>query len=348
METKIVKIAEPNSTEAKEILQNAADILRAGGLVVMPTETVYGLGGDATNADAASKIYKAKGRPSNNPLIIHIAEPRDAEDYCRTSPLYYKLAEAFMPGPLTVIMPKKDTVPFSVTGGLDSVAVRCPSHVVASELIRLFGKPIAAPSANVSGRPSPTCAEYVIEDLSGRVDMIIDGGECEIGLESTIVKIDGESLILLRPGGITVDALTMVCENVTVAQAVTEQMKEGETVLSPGMMYRHYSPKTPVVLLDGTDCDFVGFIQAEQKRTGGKCAVICYDGEEDIIGKKNVITIGAKDDLASHGKHLFTSLRIADTFGCEIIYAHLPPKEGLGLALYNRMIRAAAHTVRKI
>ena len=347
LETKIVTITELNN-DAKEKLRQAASILSSGGLVVMPTETVYGLGGDATNADAAHKIYEAKGRPSNNPLIIHIAEPNEAESYCHTSPLYYKLAEAFMPGPLTVILPKKDTIPASVTGGLDTVAVRCPAHSVANALIRAFGKPIAAPSANISGRPSPTCAKYVIDDLCEHVDMIIDGGQCEIGLESTIVKIDGDTLTLLRPGAVTYDALTMLCERVIIADAVTDKLKEGETVLSPGMMYRHYSPKTPVVLLDGDDDKFVEFIRSEQKRTGGKCAVICYDGEEKLIGTENVITIGKKDDLASHGKRIFTALRESDEFGADIIYAHLPPKDGLGLALYNRMIRAAAHTVKKI
>ncbi len=347
METKIVTITKLNS-DAKEKLQEAATILSSGGLVVMPTETVYGLGGDATSDHAAEKIYEAKGRPSNNPLIIHIAEPQDADAYCHTSPLYYKLAEAFMPGPLTVIMQKKDTVPKSVTGGLDTVAVRCPAHPVANALIRTFGKPIAAPSANISGRPSPTCAKYVIEDLCGHVDMIIDGGQCEIGLESTIVKIDGDNLTLLRPGAVTYDALTMVCEKVEIADAVTDKLKEGETVLSPGMMYRHYSPKTPVVLLDGDDKSFIEFIFSEQKRTYGKCAVICYDGEEKLIGTKSVITIGKKSDLVSHGKQIFTALREADTFGAEIIYAHLPPKEGLGLALYNRLIRAASHTVKKL
>lgn len=347
MKTEIVTITELNN-DAKEKLREAASILSSGGLVVMPTETVYGLGGDATSDDAAKKIYEAKGRPSNNPLIIHIADPKEAEDYCHTSPLYYKLAQAFMPGPLTVILPKKDTVPASVTGGLDTVAVRCPDHPIANALIRAFGKPIAAPSANISGRPSPTCAKYVIEDLDGRVNMIIDGGQCEIGLESTIVKIDGDTLTLLRPGAVTYDALTMICETVKIADAVTEKLKEGETVLSPGMMYRHYSPKTPVVLLDGEDDDFISFILSEQKRTDNKCAVICYDGEEKLIGTNKIITIGAKNDLVSHGKRIFTALRESDELGAEIIYAHLPPKEGLGLALYNRLIRAAAHTVKKI
>ena len=347
MKTEIVTITELNN-DAKEKLLNAASILSSGGLVVMPTETVYGLGGDATNADAAQKIYEAKGRPSNNPLIIHIAEPSEAEDYCHTSPLYYKLADAFMPGPLTVIMPKKDTVPKSVTGGLDTVAVRCPAHPVANALIRAFGKPIAAPSANISGRPSPTCAKYVIEDLDGHVDMIIDGGQCEIGLESTIVKIDGDTLTLLRPGAVTFDALTMVCEKVIIADAVTDKLKEGETVLSPGMMYRHYAPKTPVILIDGAEHRVIDYLLRERRRRNGKCAVICYDGEEKLLGDENVIPIGAKDDLVSHGKNIFNALREADTFGAQVIYAHMPKKEGLGLALYNRLIRAAEHTVLHI
>ena len=212
---------EVNSTEAKAAIDQAAGILKNGGLVVFPTETVYGLGGNALDSDAAKKIYAAKGRPSDNPLIIHIAQPKDAEKYCITNEIYYRLADAFMPGPLTVILPKRDIVPSSVTGGLSTVAVRCPSHPIARELISASGFPIAAPSANISGKPSPTCAEYVIEDMSGRVDMIIDGGECEIGLESTIVKIENDGLILLRPGGITCDALSCVCENVKVADAVT-------------------------------------------------------------------------------------------------------------------------------
>ena len=220
-------------------LLRAAEILRRGGLVVFPTETVYGLGGNGLDGTAAKKIYAAKGRPSDNPLIIHIATPEDAEQYAVTHPLYYRLASAFMPGPLTVILPKRENVPKSVTGGLDTVAVRCPSHPVAHRLIELAGIPIAAPSANLSGKPSPTCAEDVICDLSGRVDMILDGGACDIGLESTIVKIDGDSLTLLRPGGITYDALCMVCDKVTVADAVMHQLAANERPLSPGMKYRH-------------------------------------------------------------------------------------------------------------
>ena len=209
MNTELFKIEQASSADA--LIKRSAQIIKKGGLVAFPTETVYGLGADATDKDAAKKIYAAKGRPSDNPLIIHIARPEDAEGYAYTSELYYKLAEAFMPGPLTVILPKKDTIPNEVTGGLDSVAVRCPSHEIARMLIAEAGVPIAAPSANISGSPSPTRADHVYKDMNGKIDAIIDGGECEIGLESTIVKLDGGKAILLRPGAITADALGCVC-----------------------------------------------------------------------------------------------------------------------------------------
>ncbi len=328
------------------LLREAGDIIRRGGLVVFPTETVYGLGGDGTNAESAKKIYAAKGRPSDNPLIIHICEPKDAEDYAVTSDTYYKLAKAFMPGPLTVILPKKDSIPLETTGGLDSVAVRCPSHPVARALIEAAGIPIAAPSANLSGKPSPTCAEHVIDDLSGRVDMIIDGGSCEIGLESTIVKLDGNKAIILRPGAITEDALRCVCEDVSVSKAVLEQLAEGERPLSPGMKYRHYAPSVPLVLLDGEETDILAFLKNEQ--TQKKCAILCYHEEMAELAPSNLFNIGQADSLETQATRLFSSLREADKRDVEIIYAHLPTKNGIGLALYNRMIRAAAHTVLKI
>ena len=343
MDTKIVRITD--KTEYSEDLKAAAQIILSGGLVVFPTETVYGLGGNGLLADAAKKIYAAKGRPSDNPLIIHIATPIDAEKYAHTSEIYYKLADAFMPGPLTVIMPKKDCIPLSVTGGLETVAVRCPSHPVAHNLIKECGVPIAAPSANISGRPSPTDAKYVIEDMNGRVDMIIDGGECEIGLESTIVKVDGNSLTLLRPGGITYDALCCVCDDVKIAPAVLEKLAENEKPLSPGMKYRHYAPNADFILLDGEENDVLSFMKSEQKNN---CAVLCYDEELKYLDASLSICIGAKNDLNTQAKKLFTSLREADKLGAKKIYAHLPTLDGMGLALYNRMIRAAAHTIKKI
>ena len=344
METKLIKTESPADCSAW--LSEVAQTLRKGGLAVFPTETVYGLGADATNADAARAIYAAKGRPSDNPLIIHVANPADAEPYAVTNPTYYRLAERFMPGPLTVILPKRDNIPTSVTGGLDTVAVRCPSHPVAHRLIELAGIPIAAPSANLSGKPSPTSAAHVAQDMDGRVDMILDGGECEIGLESTIVKLDGDRLTLLRPGGITYDALCMVCENVVVADAVTHQLAEGERPLSPGMKYRHYAPTAPVVLLDGNAEQVLRFLQDEQ--TNKNCAILCYDEEVPYLNAHNLFPVGARDHLEAQAKRLFGALREADHTDAEIIYAHLPPMDGLGLALYNRMIRAAAHTVKTI
>lgn len=346
MNTEVLSIHNPPIGSDEEALSRAASLIRAGKLVVFPTETVYGLGGDATDEGAAKKIYAAKGRPSDNPLIIHVADPSDAEGYAATCPLYYELARAFMPGPLTVILPKKETIPFSVTGGLDSVAVRCPSHPVAHRLIELSGVPIAAPSANLSGKPSPTKAEHVVQDLSGRVDMILDGGECEIGLESTIVKIDGDSLILLRPGGITFDALRMVTDRVSVSPAVTKALAKDERPLSPGMKYRHYAPNAPVVLLSGDSRKVLDFLISEQRSK--KCAILCFDEEIPSLLPDRLLPVGGRDDLAAQAKELFDALRAADKTDAEIIYAHLPPMEGLGLALYNRMIRAAAHTIREI
>ena len=344
MNTEHIKITDIDAQEKD--LRRAASILRAGGLVVFPTETVYGLGGDATRDEAAKKIYAAKGRPSDNPLIIHIANPADAEPYAVTNELYYRLAKAFMPGPLTIILPRKNTIPKSTTGGLDSVAVRCPLHPVAHKLIELCGFPIAAPSANLSGKPSPTSAAHVAQDMDGRVDMILDGGESEIGLESTIVKIDGDGLILLRPGGITCDALSLVCEKVTIADAVLHQLAENERPLSPGMKYRHYAPTAPLVLLKGKDKDVLAYLKGETQAQ--KCAILCYNEECDFLAGSTLFPIGNKNDLASQARRLFSALREADNTDAEIIYAHLPPQDGLGLALYNRLIRAAAHTIKEV
>lgn len=348
MQTKIIRIQNPQNSETD--LREAADILRAGGLVVFPTETVYGLGGNGLSIEAAEKIYAAKGRPSNNPLIIHVHDPAEADKYAYAGDLYNRLAAAFMPGPLTVILPKRDCVPYATTGGLDTVAVRCPNHPVAHALLEACGIPIAAPSANLSGSPSPTCADHVIQDLSGRVDMIIDGGECEIGLESTIVKIDhdheGEYLTLLRPGAITCDALTCVCERVIIANAVLEQLKDGERPLSPGMMYKHYAPRIPLVLLDGDPHNVLAFLQREQ--ADKPCAILCYLEEMPHLKNENLFLVGAREDLATQAHTLFSSLREADKTNAFIMYAHLPSRDGLGLALYNRLIRAAAHTIKKI
>ncbi len=344
MTTQVFKITDTVNDADK--IRLAADILKNGGLVAFPTETVYGLGADATDAEAAKKIYAAKGRPSDNPLIIHVADPADAEKYAVTNECYYKLAKAFMPGPLTVILPKKDIIPSSVTGGLDTVAVRCPSHPIARALICEAGVAIAAPSANLSGSPSPTRAEHVVRDMNGRIDAIIDGTDAEIGLESTIIKLDGAKATLLRPGAVTCDALRCVCEEVNIAAAVTEELSENERPLSPGMKYRHYAPKAPLVLVEGDPSCVIEFLQRAQNAE--HCTILCYDEEIPYLRYERLIPLGAEDDLDTQAERLFAALREADTHECSVIYAHLPKKDGIGLALYNRMIRAAAHTIKKV
>jgi len=352
MNTEIVKISRkadsPSrlTTEERDSLRRASETLKQGGLVVFPTETVYGLGGDATNPEAAKKIYAAKGRPSDNPLIIHIASPEDAEKYTYTCELYYTLAEKFMPGPLTVILKAKNTVPSETRGGLDTVAVRCPADPIARELIRLSGVAIAAPSANLSGSPSPTSPDHVIDDMMGRVDMIIDGGECDFGLESTIVKIEDEgALCLLRPGKITCEELSLVAET-KLADAVTDKLREGETALSPGMKYRHYAPSSPLVLLDGEIDKCVNYID---KAGQNDIAIICYTDDADRYSREfpgaRIYFLGDRRDETAQAHALFKVLREADKHSFDMIYAPLPERQGIGLALYNRLIRAAAHTI---
>lgn len=346
MKTEVLQINSP--TECAAALARAAAVLKKGGLVVFPTETVYGIGGIATSAEAAHAIYEAKGRPSDNPLIVHIADPREAEQYAVTNDTYYRLAAQFMPGPLTIILPKRNTVPDAVTGGLPTVALRVPAHPVAAALIRAVGEGIAAPSANLSGRPSPTTAAHVIGDLSGRVDMIIDGGECEVGLESTIISLDGDVATLLRPGAITADALACVCAEVKIASAVTELPGENERPLSPGMKYRHYAPRAALTLLNGAETEVTTYLKS---LVGNKAVgILCYDEEIPLLqGAATLFPIGSRTDLETQAKRLFSLLREADNHpDCTMLFAHLPPREGLGLALYNRLIRAAAHTIQNV
>lgn len=346
MLTKIISVDPSHLDVSENDIKNAAEIIIDGGLVAFPTETVYGLGGDGTNPEASRKIYAAKGRPSDNPLIIHIAHPADAEKFTYTNATYYKLADRFMPGPLTVVMKAKDSVPLETRGGLDTVAVRCPSHPVARRLIELSGRPIAAPSANLSGSPSPTSAHHVIDDMQGRIDMIIDGGDCEIGLESTIVKIDDDgSMTLLRPGRVTISELACIAP-VSLADAVTDRLREGEVALSPGMKYRHYAPDSPLVLLDGDLSRVTEYIVKDNK---SNIAILCYTDDKDVVAERlpnaDIYILGARDDINEQARQLFAILRDADKHSYEIIYAPLPTRDGVGLALYNRMIRAAAHTV---
>ncbi len=329
----------------KKGMSEAAELIRQGRLVAFPTETVYGLGASALLSDAAKKVYAAKGRPSDNPLIIHLARYEDAEKYCEVTPEFERLAKAFTPGPITVVMKKKDIIPSDVTGGLDTVAVRIPSHEAARELISLAGVPIAAPSANLSGRPSTTSADHVISDMLGRIDMIIDGGDCEIGLESTIVAIVGENkLKMLRPGAVTLEMLRAEDFEVGLDKAVTEKLSEGEKPAAPGMKYRHYAPVSPVILLDGSDEKRVQFMSSF---VGDESvALVCFSEDGAINSAKNAVVIGSKYDQAEQAHRLFSLLRAFDDKSeIKKIYAPLPDKSGIGLAIFNRMLKASGYSV---
>lgn len=348
MTTRVVKMT-PDCPDLAE-LSFAAEVIRAGGLVVFPTETVYGIGADGTSESAVSGIFKAKGRPQDNPLIIHIAAPADAELYTHTNELYYKLAEAFMPGPLTIVLEAKQNIPSATRAGLPTVAVRCPENPIARELIRLSCRPIAAPSANLSGSPSPTSAEHVIRDMYGRCDVIIDGGDCDFGLESTIVKIDDDGgVTLLRPGKITVSDIEKLGVEVRIAHAVLDKLEDGKVALSPGMKYRHYAPKADVLLLDGKLDDAIKYIE---KHPACSKAVIAYSESVSKISasipEAYIYDFGAESDAEAQAHSLFRILRDADKRAFDIIFAPLPPKEGIALALYNRMIRAAAYKIIKL
>lgn len=314
----------------------AGKMIKSGGLVAFPTETVYGLGGSAYFQGAAAKIYEAKGRPSDNPLIVHVADPREAEDFAVVTPGYYRLADRFMPGPLTVVLKKKDKIDPSVTGGLDTVAVRCPDHPVARALIKAAGCPIAAPSANRSGSPSPTSAAHVMADLSGRIDAVLDGGECRIGVESTVVSLDADGVTVLRPGGVTPEMLSEVCP-VKIAGAVTDPSLAGDRPLSPGMKYKHYSPKAEVIAFDGS---LDAMIRAANEDAAERVGAIVPSGAAAPL-RRTALPVG-DDTPEAYCHSFFALLRKADDLSLDRVYVKLPPKRGKYLALYNRLIRASA------
>lgn len=325
-----------------ENLNKAAEVIKKGGLVAFPTETVYGLGANALDPDAAKKIYSAKGRPSDNPLIIHLAIAEDADKYACTNDVYYRLAEKFMPGPLTVIMQKRDNIPFEVTGGLESVAVRVPSDEIAHRFISVCGVPIAAPSANLSGKPSPTTTAHVIADMFSRIDMIIAGNKCDIGVESTIISLCEEKPTLLRPGKITPEELKTVCPDLEIAEAVLHRF-EGR-VQSPGMKYKHYAPRAKLELLDGSSEQLVGFCSDKKD-----CGILYYKEDKELQNMPHSLCIGSRDDPCEQAHLLFENLRRFDEDeGITHIYAPLPSTDGVGLAVVNRLIRAAGFDVIKL
>lgn len=348
----IMQTINPESFRDEE-LEEACRILQKGGLVAFPTETVYGLGGDAMHPEASAKIYAAKGRPSDNPLIVHIADMDALEDIAQSVPeAAVKLADHFWPGPLTMIFPKKEAVPKSTTGGLETVAVRMPSHPVARALIRESGVYIAAPSANTSGRPSPTKAEHVKEDLDGRIDMILDGGAVGIGLESTIVDLSTGVPTILRPGYITGEMLEDVLGEVQVDPAILSQkMNPNIVAKAPGMKYRHYAPKGQMTIIEGDIgkvVDEINRLVKEKTDEGCSVAVIATEETKDAYACANVRSVGSRATEGSIAAGLYDILREMDHIGAEYIYAESFEKDTLGKAIMNRMLKAAAYHVIKV
>ncbi len=344
MDTKIIKIDEENIDEA--LISQAGKIIKNGGLVAFPTETVYGLGGDALNRESSKKIYAAKGRPSDNPLIVHIADINDMDDIVlKVKENALKLAERFWPGPLTMILKKSDRVPLETTGGLDSVAIRMPVHKTAAAFIKAAGGYVAAPSANISGKPSPTSAKYVIQDMDGRIDMIIDGGDSGIGLESTIVDLTGDIPVLLRPGYITVEQLREVLGNVDVDKTILDGDCK-ERPKAPGMKYRHYAPKGELTIVEGQALAVVEKINElthEAERENKKVCVIATDENADSYEAGVIKSIGSRNDEDIIAHRLYTILRECDDENIDVIYSESFDSAGIGQAIMNRLLKAAGH-----
>ena len=337
--------------EDSEWLRTASKILRAGGLVAFPTETVYGLGGDALNPLASEKIYAAKGRPSDNPLIVHIADMDALYGIVRDVPEKARLlAEAFWPGPLTMIFEKNDKVPLQTTGGLESVAVRMPSHEVARALIRCSTGYIAAPSDNTSGRPSPTKADHVVDDLNGRIEMIIDGGKVGIGLESTIVDFTEDIPTILRPGYITQEMLASVIGEVRMDRGLIEE-SSGIHPKAPGMKYKHYAPKADLVIVEGEPEAVTTYINAQAaflREKGESCGVIAADETVCLYQAEQVLSIGSRADEESIARHLYDVLRRFDDLAVKKIYSESFCTPVMGQAIMNRLLKAAGHQVIQV
>ena len=322
-------------------LENASSILKNGGVVGMPTETVYGLAANAYNSEAIAKIFKAKGRPQDNPLIVHIGTLDTLYEIATDIPKSALLcAEKFWPGPLTMVLKKTDKIPSSVSAGLSTVAVRMPKNETARQLIIKSGLPLAAPSANTSGSPSPTTANHVISDLDGKIDAVLMGEDCDVGVESTVITLAGEHPVLLRPGGVTLEQLQEILPDITVSDAVLNQLKKDENAESPGMKYKHYAPKTETFLVEGEN--FADYVNQKEN-----AVAVCFMEEEKAITTKKIV-YGSFKNPESLAKNLFDVLRSVDNMGAKTVYIHAPTKNGIGLAVYNRLIRAAAFKVIKL
>lgn len=334
MQTLILK------AEVPETAETAARIIRGGGLVAIPTETVYGLGADGLNEAAVAKIFAAKGRPQDNPLILHVTGAEQIELFCRQIPQKaYDLAKAFWPGPLTMVLPARSVVPKRTTAGLDTVAVRCPDNAVTRQIIRLAGVPIAAPSANISGKPSTTTAAHVLHDHDGKIDAIVDGGPCRVGVESTIVDLTEDRPRLLRPGGVTPEQLIAVLGDLVVDKAVTAQIDKDAVVKAPGMKYRHYAPQCQVVIVSGSREKAAAYIRAHFA-AGDR--VLCFGEELPLYAGCAPLAYGREADVNSLSAGLFAALRELDNPAVHKVYARCPVGGGVAYAVQNRLKKAAA------
>ena len=339
MKTVVIDI----TTEYERALEDAKRLINDGQVVGIPTETVYGLAANALNEDAVKKIFVAKGRPSDNPLIVHIAKFDDLEPLVAEIPEKVKImADKFWPAPLTMIMKKSDKVSNVVSGNLDTVAVRMPKSDHARAIIEACGCPLAAPSANLSGSPSPTNAKYVFDDMNGRIPLIIDGGNCEIGVESTVISFAEEPPRLLRPGGVTLEEMTELIGEIIVDDAVLNKLEEGAVASSPGMKYKHYAPSADITMIKSDFDTFKNLCESENDITA-----LCFDGENEKLSC-NSVTYGNENDGFSQSARLFDALRELDEMGAQKVYARCPETKGMGLAVYNRLIRAAGFKIKVI
>lgn len=331
-------------------IEEAAAILRDGGLLGIPTETVYGLGANGLNEEAVAHIFEAKGRPQDNPLILHIPDASWLERYCKEIPLTaYQLAKAYWPGPMTMILKRKDIVPNAVTAGLDTVGMRCPAHPLCREIIAASGVPVAAPSGNTSGRPSPTTAQHMLEDMDGKINAIVDGGPCSVGVESTIIDLTETPARLLRPGGITLEQLEAVLGKVAVDPAVTRLMGAGEQPKAPGMKYRHYAPKAPVTVVTGDPKKSAEYIAAH---AGAEDGIICFEEFLPLFTRRSetrpVMDLGPAGDKEEQARHIFDALRSFDHTSVPAIWAQCPDTTGIGLAIANRLNKAAGFHIIQV
>ncbi len=346
-ETKILKINPDLSGENDiENLAFAAEVIRQGGLVAFPTETVYGLGANALDEKAVESIFSAKGRAQDNPLIVHVADKNDIDKYAyvAVNNALSNILLSQMPAPLTVILPKRDVIPSVVSAGLDTAGFRVPENAIARKLIELSGVPIAAPSANLSGKPSPTRAEHVIQDMYGRADVIIDGGDCRVGLESTVITLCENIPKILRPGGFTYERLCSLIGEVRISDAVLSALKDGQKAESPGMKYKHYAPNTKVVLVKGSADKIKAFLN--ETYSDDTIGIICFS--EDMEAESDrVIYMGSRQNKSEFAEKMFSSLRQTDNIhGITKVYAVLPENtDGISLAIYNRMLRAAEFNI---